>query len=182
MCIRDRGSKVTLLGNNEYFNSVFVNQGPLPPVAEQTTTYTIALAAQNTANDLTDAIVTMKLPPYVVWREVVRTGDNVTYSERDHSVTWNIGKLSSRNQATTAFQVAITPSQTQIGDTPVLVNRQQFKATDKFTGTLIRASAPPISTELPTETGLDKYNGQVLSEPGPDLNRPQIDETGRPIN
>ena len=173
---------VALRGSNEYYNSIFTNYGPIPPVAEMTTSYTIALAAESTTNNLTDAVVTATLPPYVDWLDIVRTGDSVIYNERDHSISWRIGQIKARNRATAAFQIAINPSQSQIGDTPVLVNRQQLKAIDKFTRTVVRASAPPISTEMPPEVGLDKHNGQVLREPGPDQARPEIDETGRLIN
>ncbi len=174
-------SNATLRSSNEYYPSVFKNQGPVPPAAEHTTTYTIALATQNTTNDLIDAVTTMKLPPYVTWQDVVRQGDNVTYNERDRIVSWRIGSLPARSEVTTAFQVALVPSQTQIGDTPVLVDRQQFRATDNFTGTVVRTSAPPISTELPTESGFAEDNGRVLSEPTPTKNRRLIDETGRVI-
>jgi len=59
------------------------------------------------------------------------------------------------------MQLRIQPSSSQVGSTPTLLNSQRFRATDRYTNTLLQASAPAITTELSTEYGFDKENGTV---------------------
>ncbi len=139
--------------------------GPVPPVANQETLYTITLEAAGGANDLSGATLVTSLPQYVRWLDAYEGTGQVSYNPVSRELRWNIGEIKARARTTLAFQVGITPSVLQVGSTPVMMNRQELTATDRFTGTPLRADAAPITTELSPESGFDQYNGVVVATP-----------------
>ena len=60
-----------------------------------------------------------------------------------------------------SFQVALTPSTSQVGGVPILLNAQTMRATDRFTSERLQAKADPVYTELSTEAGYEEDNGIV---------------------
>jgi hypothetical protein len=139
--------------------------GPVPPVANQETLYTITLEAAGGANDLSGATLVTSLPQYVRWLDAYEGTGQVSYNPVSRELRWNIGEIKARARTTLAFQVGITPSVLQVGSTPVMMNRQELTATDRFTGTPLRVDAAPITTELSPESGFDQYNGVVVATP-----------------
>ncbi len=139
--------------------------GPVPPVANQETLYTITLEAAGGANDLSGATLVTSLPQYVRWLDAYEGTGQVSYNPVNRELRWNIGEIKARARTILAFQVGITPSVLQVGSTPVMMNRQELTATDRFTGTPLRADAAPITTELSPESGFDQYNGVVVATP-----------------
>ncbi len=155
-------SEASLTSVTEHGNSVFANTGPVPPIAEEKTTYTATMVVENGSNAITGAVVTAKLPNYVLWQDVVSSGDEIVFDSRTQTLTWTIGELAASARDVASFQVAITPSQNQVGDTPVLVEAQQFRATDKFTDAPLRDTAPPLTTRMLTDSEDSRKSGEVL--------------------
>ncbi|MEM9336604.1 MAG: hypothetical protein AAGA35_02005 [Patescibacteria group bacterium] len=141
--------------------SVFADQGPVPPVAEERTTYTLTLVAQNGSNDVVDAVVTTSVPQFINWPDNVSGEGSITYNPVSKAISWDIGSIAANETSRTSFQVELVPSLSQIGDTPVLLSEQRLRATDRFTGTVIRATAPPISAQLSDEAGFGRGSGEV---------------------
>jgi hypothetical protein len=139
--------------------------GPVPPVANQETLYTLTLEAVAGANDLSGAVLVTSLPQYVRWLDASTGPGQVSYNPVNREVRWNIGEIKGRARTNLSFQVAITPSVLQVGTAPVMMNRQELTATDRFTGTPLQADAAPITTELSSESGYDQYNGVVVAAP-----------------
>ncbi len=154
----------TLMREAGHKPAPFGDTGPVPPVAEQKTTYTITLKATAGGNDITNATVRTSLPPYVNWENKTTGLGTFNFNPTNKELVWNIGTVSARASAEASFQVSFTPSQNQIGMTPALIEVQRLRATDKFTGTEIRADADPISTELSTEAGFPENSGEVRRE------------------
>jgi|TARA_Y100000310_G_scaffold170442_2_gene170619 hypothetical protein len=151
-----------------YFAGPFTNVGPLPPKAEQETTYTIIWTATNSSNRVTDAKITSTLPSYVSWKGVVIPGsEDVSFNPVGGIVTWDIGDLpagSNLGLATkeVAFQVGILPSISQIGSRPVIVGEQDLSGFDAFTKTIVGSSRKPLSTRLSTDTGAPSGHDTVV--------------------
>ena len=139
----------------------FENTGPIPPVAEKTTEYTLTLTVQAGANDVTGAEVTAILPQYMRWQGKVTEGDNVSYNATSRTVKWTIGNMDSNSEAEVSIQVGFLPSLTQVGTTPTILEAQRFKATDRFTDTIVRAENPSLTTALYNEQDTKYRDGRV---------------------
>lgn len=142
----------------------FTNSGPTPPVVEELTQYTLSFAVANGSNDITDGEMTATLPQYVTWLDRVSAGDDVTYNGTTRTVTWDIGDVESNDTEEMAFQVSITPSTAQFETVPTLLETQRFRATDRFTGTVLRTDAPAITTDLFADPDVDETSGRVRTE------------------
>lgn len=147
-------------------NHGFVEVGSIPPVADTQTTYTVTLIASAGGNDVAGASVATAIPQYVSWQNQT-TGDGaVTFNPVSKEVTWSIGDIEAGKTKQISFQVALLASQNQVGSTPALLSTVRFRATDRFTGSVVRAEAAPLSTELSTEAGFTKDNGVVQAPAG----------------
>ncbi len=161
-------SNVSLSGRVTRTVGPFVNTGPIPPKSEQATTYTIIWDVDNTANAVGNAEVTAALPAYVKWLKATSpAAEDVSYDGNSGIVTWNIGNvgtytLSSSRRREAAFQVSITPSVTQVGQTPVLVNKSTLTATDNFTGTQLQSQQDNLTTRFSTDPAYQDGNEIVV--------------------
>lgn len=137
----------------------FTNSGPIPPVVDQFTTYTILFSVSNNLNNLSDAKMTAVLPPYISWNDVVSPSrENVTYNSSSRTVTWNIGDVGAGVGHTgepreVNFQVTLQPSISQKGDVPNLLSNVSFSAFDTFANTSFTNSIDPPTTLLQEQAG-----------------------------
>ena len=146
----------------------FQDSGPVPPVARETTTYTLTLAATAGANEATGALVTTALPQHVEWLGEVRGDGELDFNSVSQQIRWEPGDLAAEETKTISFQVAFLPSVLQVGTTPVLMGSQELRATDAYTGVSLRSTAPAVTTELSTEAGFEEENGRVRPQGGSD--------------
>ena len=144
-----------------YGSGPFTNTGPVPPVAEQITQYTYEINVEGGVNDVTDAEITAVLPLYVSWLDLVQGDGTVTYNATTRTMKWNIGDMDSDEKKTMFAQVSALPSLTQIGSTPTLLGSQRFKATDRFTGTVVRVDHRALTTALFNESDENLEDGRV---------------------
>lgn len=150
-----------ILGAVGHNIDVFNDTGPIPPVANTATTYTVSLVVTNGSNDITDAVVTTSLPAYVSWLDAVEGLGTILYNPTTRGIEWAAGNVSANSEVYTSFQVSLLPQLLQIGTVPTLLSEQRIKATDRFTGTVVRGSHPSISTKLPSESGSNEVSGKV---------------------
>lgn len=141
----------TLSAETFHFSGPFNNEGPMPPRAEDETTYTIVWTVKNSSNTVANTNVTTTLPPYV---DFVRAqeGSGITYDNGSHTIKWNIGDVKAGVGYTlparqAAFQVEISPSKSQVGETPALTRDAVLTGQDRFAQVSVeaRAGAPTIS-------------------------------------
>ncbi|MFZ2253391.1 MAG: hypothetical protein WAW13_04480 [Minisyncoccia bacterium] len=151
----------TLVGEILYSDGPFTNTGPLPPVAEKVTQYTYLLKAKSGANDITGAELTAVLPLYVSWLDLVSAGDSVSYNTVTRALKWNIGDMDANTEVEVAIQVSFLPSLSQVNTSPTLLESQRFKATDRFTGTVVRVEHPALTTTLYGEDDKKLRSGTV---------------------
>lgn len=135
--------------------------GPVPPVVNKETMYTLSLVATAGANDMSGAVLTTSLPQYVRWLNTYSGPGTVTFNPISKELRWQIGEMKGGSRATLDVQVGFTPSVLQVDEVPVMLKQQSFEATDRFTGTVLRATGAPLTTELSEELGFGDKNGVV---------------------
>jgi len=133
----------------------FTDTGPLPPKAETPSTYTATLQATNSLNDVKNAILTAVLPDYVVWPgNISPSGTALTFDPVTREISWNIGTIKAGAgyagvpAPTVSFQVGITPSVSQVGSMPDLVQNIVLTGGDSFTGTQLSTYPQSLSTQI----------------------------------
>lgn len=151
---------ITEVGRN---TSTFADTGPLPPVAEMETTYTLTMFIQNGTNDVGDARVTAPLPSYVEWLGNTSGAGTFSFNETARILTWDAGSIDANQSKIASFQISFLPSISQIDTTPTLIGDQQFRATDRFTGAVVRARMGARTTRLSEEAGYPVNIGEVIS-------------------
>ena len=135
----------------------FQNSGPIPPVAEKETTYTITWTVTNPLNNLSGASVSATLPPYMKWLGAVSPDrEKVSYDQGTGLVTWNVGNVlagaGTVNPAKeVSFQVSFLPSVDQIGSVPNLIGDASLTARDSFTLTDVGDSFTALNTRLTSD-------------------------------
>ena len=154
-------SAVSLASHGLYSIGPFSNSGPVPPKAETPTQYTIVFNAHNGSNELAAAAGTAPLPAYVTWTGATTGDTDFAYNTGTREVTWRIGNLAAGGSANGAFQVSFLPSVSQVGTVPTVVGTQNFRATDRFTGTVVRAAADALTTHLPEDPNPAAQVGRV---------------------
>lgn len=147
-------SDVRLSGKTFYFTGPLVNRGPLPPRVDQETTYTVGWSIVNASNDLDDVEVRGTLPPGVTWDgSISPAGQNVIFDRNINQVIWRPGHIDAGEGILTAprelfFQVALTPSISQIKQMPSLVVDTELIGRDAFAGAPVSRKIPAITTNV----------------------------------
>lgn len=147
----------------------FVNTGPYPPKAEQESTYAVVWTIANSSNVVSGVKVSASLPSYMRFVGAVSPStEKISYSAVGGVVTWDVGSLSPGvgfgslpRQA--AFQVALTPSLSQVGTVPLIVGEVSARGEDRFTGEDVSDVAGAIDTELRTDPSFT--DGQQIVQP-----------------
>ncbi len=146
----------------------FPNSGPWPPIANQTTTYTVELSITNTLNDVAGGEVTTILPQYVNFTGNMTPNDgSLSYDAASRTVTWKVGSIpagtgiSGTPPLTAAFQISLTPSLSQVDSSPILVGNQELTGQDRFTGAQVESTANALTTETTTDPGYQPSFGKV---------------------
>lgn len=146
-----------------YFSGAFKNTGPIPPQVEKETTYTIALSARNSSNNVSGAMVKTTLPIYVKWLGVVSPdGESITYNENTSEVFWNAGRIPSGGTREASFQVSFLPSLSQIKRAPQLTGDIFLVGTDDFTKTEVRDRKSPVTTSFQSDPQFVQGQANVI--------------------
>lgn len=153
---------LSMSARGAYTSGPFQNTGPIPPRAEQETTYTVFWTAENTTNPVGNAVAVGTLPSYVRWVGAIDPSTaQVDFNEVGGRITWNIGALGSYESRQVAFQVALMPSLSQVGLGPTLVHTQNIRGIDTFTTQTVGVGAQDVTTFLTGDSGFPSQNGQV---------------------
>jgi len=146
------------------------NFGPIPPQLNKTTTYTIHWQITNSSNDLKNVRVIAVLPQGIKWQDVytaLHENARLEYNERTKQVIWSIDEIPAGAGFLTpayelVFQVALTPSITQIGTSPVLIDESSLEAEDIFTNEILESFDSAIDTKLPDDPSVGFEEGSVV--------------------
>ncbi len=137
------------------------NSGPIPPRAEQATTYSIVWNAQNKGSTVAGGIVSATLPGYASYTGLTTGTGAFTYDKGSRTVSWNTGDLAQGASARGTFQVSLTPSTSQKGSAPQLSGVASFSGYDRFAGVQVSATAEPVTTETKGDPGYVSTFGVV---------------------
>lgn len=149
-----------------YSTGPFKNTGPLPPKADQETTYTVIWSLTNLSSDISETAVTATLPQYVEWLGAVSpAAERVSFS--GGKVVWSVGSLKAGTGISTSarevsFQVKFKPSIAQVGTSPVLVSDASLTATDDFTRAKLESTQRSLTTSLPTDPNYRDGQDKVI--------------------
>jgi hypothetical protein len=148
-----------------HFTGPFANTGPMPPQAEQNTTYSIVWTVTNSSNTIANAAVSATLPQYVTFVSA-QSGSGITYDAKSRTVTWTLGDVKAGtgytlSARTGAFQVSLFPSASQVGQAPTLTNQATLVAQDRFAQVGVSATVDAPTTQLQSDAGFGANMGTV---------------------
>ncbi|PIR87965.1 MAG: hypothetical protein COU10_01850 [Candidatus Harrisonbacteria bacterium CG10_big_fil_rev_8_21_14_0_10_45_28] len=150
--------------------SRLANSGPVPPIVGQPTTYTIHWILKNYATDVVNVSVKAFLGPNVRFTGQAEstTGVLPQYNTRTQEMTWDIikipatkGVISAPTEAT--FQVELTPSVSQVGQSVKLIEKTFMTATDQFVSQPLTATADIIDSKLKDDPTVVGKQGEVAN-------------------
>lgn len=158
------GTKLGLAGGSRYTTGPFRNTGPWPPIADQETTYTVDIDLTNTVNSVADATVSGTLPSYV--RYVQGSDGSVSYNPTTRVLTWKAGEVQpgagyAQPVKRVSIQVALLPSASQRGTSPILVSSLKASGVDRFTQGKLEASLPGITAQGLNDPSYDQTKATV---------------------
>lgn len=147
-----------------YFNDeVFGNSGPMPPRVGQPTTFTVIWQAKNYYNDVNNVKVKATLPANVDLTGQIFPEDQAskfTFDKNSREIVWNVGDLKATEgiSGTVApnisFQVKLTPTAGQLGQSPQIISETTISGDDQWTSQTLNSTSPAITTLLPDDTTL----------------------------
>jgi hypothetical protein len=145
---------VVILSASSLHNSGTINNsGVIPPRSNQATTYSIVLNVRNTGSTIAGATVSTILPGYITYTEVTSGSGTFSFNKASNTVTWDIGGIAQGASAQGIFQVSITPSTSQRGNSPNLTGAVSFSGYDRFAGVQITSYSDPVTTETKGDPG-----------------------------
>lgn len=162
-------SDIQLIAQGLYYANPFSSTGPMPPKADQETTYALVFSLTNTTNRITNAEVKATLPPYVRWVGVYSpSSEKVSFNQNDSTFTWHVGTIEPGvgvggalpKQA--AIAIGFTPSTSQIGQQPILVRDIRLTGTDAATGAPIVRTANEVTTNITGDPGFSAASANVV--------------------
>lgn len=143
-----------------------LGRGPLPPAPGYTTKYWIFWNITGTTNTLKDVRIEAPLGANVTLtgKQSVSRGSAVTVE--NGNVIWRIDELEalSGNGAYAigaAFEVALTPTESQLGTTPTLIGSAHLQAQDTFTGAFVAGSSYGATIQLYVDPKGAEYGNTV---------------------
>ena len=152
-----------------YYANPFTSVGPLPPKAGTETTYGIVFTLTNTTNKIENAKLTAILPSYVRWVGIFSPdSENLTFNQNDSGVTWDIGNIEpgvgmdGALPRQSAIAIGFTPSTSQIGQEPPLLQDIKFSGVDSATGQTITRTVQSVTTNIIGDPGFSATNATVV--------------------
>ncbi len=140
--------------------------GSMPPKAETTTNYIVTWTLSNTTNSVNQANVSANLPIYAEWVGFVAgTKENIVYSSENREINWRIGSVlpgtGIDSNREVSFIVSFSPSLSQVGQAPVLLQNIKLIGSDTYSGAQVGSSISNlyISSISGVTTGIG--NGKV---------------------
>jgi hypothetical protein len=141
--------------------------GQLPPEVGKTTVYKVHVALSNSGNDFSNGSVTAFIPTGFISGSVTPAeSGNIQFDPSTNKLTWNVGSLPAytgrfSQPRVLEFNVSLSPSSSQVNQSPVLANTINFTATDLFTSQAVNIPADNITTS--DVAGTNGFgNGQVI--------------------
>lgn len=135
-------------------DSAFGASGAWPPKAGQETIFTIHWKVTNPGSDLASAKLTATLPQGVKWKNVTSVPNGLaqpTFNANTSQIVWTPGVIPQNTGINNppyelVFQIGFTPSTTQIGLAPIILQSSTLSGIDNFTKQTIVVPSADINT------------------------------------
>jgi hypothetical protein len=150
-----------------YYSGPFTNTGPIPPKVENATTYTIVWTLSNTANSISNAQVNSTLPSWITFvGPISPASENLTYNPSTKEIVWSVDRIPKGTGITGAsrsvsFQVSFSPSLSQLGQIPTIINDAVLTGHDDFANVDIKVNKAALNTRLDSDTAFPD-NGAIV--------------------
>jgi len=149
-------SKLELSQRGFYQGSEISNSGPIPPIAGQSTTYTITWKIDSYFNDVKNVKIKANLAPNVVLTGKLSPSDEsfkFSFDSSSREIVWSAGDITAATGAvkSISFQVSLTPSSSQKYFIANVISEANATAEDQATGATITAKSPGINTGMPDD-------------------------------
>jgi hypothetical protein len=128
-----------------------VGSGPVPPAIGQQTVYRIYWKVFSGSTGLTNVRIKSSLPSYVKWQGAVdeaTLGSPLSFDELTREVIWEINEVSPNTQLLASFDVAVTPTESQVNQLLILNNPTSFNAKEKGGSNLVSKTADLLTSDL----------------------------------
>ena len=160
------GTELGLTARASRTAGTFKNTGPIPPKPDVESTYTMIFALTSTVNSVAGTVVRATLPSYVRFVGATSPNDgSITYDENTRTVTWAAGEVPAGTSAASpkqgAFQVALLPSSSQRGTSPILMSGISYSGTDRFTRRPLEGTVAEVNTQTTKDPGYQPAFGEV---------------------
>ena len=180
-------SDLTVKAQGLYYANPFGSVGPLPPKADTETTYAIVFTITNTTNKITNAKIAATLPSYVRWIGITSPFSEIIYiggkryeggkivtpppgdpCQGSFEICWSIGEIDAgvgingANPRQAAIAIGFTPSTSQIGQEPPLLQDITFSGVDDSTKKPISRTVQNVTTNIIGDPGFSATNATVV--------------------
>ncbi len=152
-----------------YYANPFGSTGPMPAKAGSETTYGIVFTVTNSTNAISNAKLTASLPPYVRWVGIYSpSSEKITFNQTNGTFTWDIGDiaagvgLNGSEPRQAAIAIGFTPSTSQIGQEPSLLQLIKFDGIDAATRASVSKTIKDVTTNLSGDPGFSAANATVV--------------------
>jgi len=151
-----------------HYSGPFPNTGPVPPKVGKETSYTIVWSLSNTANSISKGIVHSTIPSWIKFAgPILPSDENLTYNPSTREIIWNIGGIQrgtgiSATSRNVSFQVIFTPSLSQVGATPVIINDSILTGHDDFANVDVRINKMSLRAWLDDDPLFPPTGGMVV--------------------
>ncbi len=135
-----------------------LGRGPLPPIVGVETRYWIFWNIRGTTNPIENVHIEGRLPSNVRFtgKQTVSQNGGVMYDPSTNIISWNDSRIEptlapGSKIIGVAFEVAITPTENQVGTSPILMSDIRVTGTDATTGAFVSSSGANVTTNLPSD-------------------------------
>jgi len=146
----------------------FENTGPFPPKVDKESTYTIIWTVTDSFNNMNNVKVSATLPSGVKWTGYTSpSSEKISYDQNTGLITWDVGNLKSGVGSTyeardVAFQVAVTPSLSQVGFNINLLGDSTVIGTDSYSLENISQTKSAVTTNITSDPEYFDGIGKVV--------------------
>jgi hypothetical protein len=161
-------SDIGLASKALYYFGPFDNIGPIPPKVENETTYTVSWSLSNTSNNISKTQIRSTFPQWIKFLGVVSPSlEDLTYNPSTKEILWNVGTVKKGTGITEPgrevfFQIALTPSLSQVGQVPIILNNTVLTGRDDFANVDVRVNKASLNTRLPNDTAFPPMGDRVV--------------------
>jgi hypothetical protein len=142
-----------------------LGRGPLPPRVGETTKYWIFIKLTNTTNEVVNPQFTATLAPGVSFtgKQSITIGSPLSYNAQNNTLNWRNSYLPANSTAGLYFEVAVTPSASQVGKLIPLVNQTTLTADDDFSKKHFNLILPKFTNSLPANDRGATLGAEVIN-------------------